>query len=53
MNSHETRNSLHKEILHNTVEKSRTEVDSLLKVTPAASRATWNPNRELLAPPGL
>ena len=53
MNSHETRNSLHKEILYNTAEKSRTEVGSLLKVMPAASRATWNPNRELLAPPGL
>ena len=35
------------------VAKLRTEVDSLLNVTPAASRATWNPNRELLAPPGL
>ena len=35
------------------VAKLRTEVDSLLKVTPAASNVTWNPNRELLAPPGL
>ena len=35
------------------VAKLRTEVDSLLKVTPAASKVTWNPNRELLAPPGL
>jgi MerR family transcriptional regulator/heat shock protein HspR len=35
------------------VAKLRTEVDLLLKVTPAASRATWNPNRELLAPPKL
>jgi MerR family transcriptional regulator/heat shock protein HspR len=35
------------------VAKLRTEVDLLLKVTPAASKATWNPNRELLAPPKL
>ena len=35
------------------VAKLRTEVDSLLKVTPAASKVTWNSNRELLAPPGF
>lgn len=35
------------------VAKLRTEVDGLLKVTPGASKVTWNPNRELLAPPGF
>lgn len=33
------------------VAKLRTEVDSLLKVTPAASQATSNSTRELPAPP--
>jgi MerR family transcriptional regulator/heat shock protein HspR len=35
------------------VAKLRTEVDSLLKVTPAASQATSNSTRELPAPPEL
>ena len=35
------------------VAKLRTEVDALMKTNSAASMATWNPNRELLAPPEL
>lgn len=35
------------------VAKLRTEVDALMKTNPVASRATWNSNRELLAPPEL
>ena len=35
------------------VAKLRTEVDVLMKTNPVASRATWNSNRELLAPPEL
>ncbi len=35
------------------VAKLRTEVDALMKSNPAASKATWSSNRELLAPPEL
>ena len=34
------------------VAKLRTEVDALMKVTPGATKAAWNSNRELPAPPG-